>query len=274
MEAYKNLLLEFLRTPLDDGGEILRRFAALPGAVVGEGKGPLQRYVFVPGSRKDGVVLVAHVDTVWDRNYDKAFSGERDVKFESGVFSSTNPECGIGADDRAGCAMLWALRDCGHSLLVTDGEEHGKRGANYLKKSNPRLFRHLNRHCYMIELDWTGTRSCLFNQVDNTKKFKGDIQAALNLADGGPKGGTDLQVLCRNVCGVNVGVGWHGCHRNGETLVLAEWENTLAELSAFLAKPQRRYRSKFWPPHARKAKMLAGRPLRVAKRLTQYKSKG
>ncbi len=269
---YKNLLLDFLRTPLDDGGEILRRFAALPGAVVGEGEKPLQRYVFVPGSRKDGVVLVAHVDTVWDKNYDKAFSGERDVKFEDGVFSSTNPECGIGADDRAGCAMLWALRNCGHSLLVVDGEEHGKHGARYLRKSNPKLFRQLNRHCYMIELDWAGTRSCLFNQVDNTKKFKADMQAALHLADGGPKGGTDLQVLCRHVCGVNVGVGYHGWHKSGETLVLAEWENTLVELSEWLAKPQWRYRTKVLPYYVRRVKMLAGKPFRAVKKLLGHKT--
>lgn len=271
--AYKNLLLDFLRTPLDDGEQILRRFAALPGAVMGEGENPLQRYVFVPGTRKDGVVLVAHADTVWDKHYDKAFSGEQDVKFEDGVFSSANPDCGLGADDRAGCAMLWALRDCGHSLLVVDGEEHGKRGAHYLRKCNPKLFRKLNRHSYMIELDWAGTRSCLFNQVDNTEKFKAAMQTELNLALGGSKGGTDLQVLCRNVCGVNVGVGWHGCHTAGETLVLAEWENTLEALSAFLAKPQRRYRTKAWPRRKRWVKRILGMPLRGAKKLISYKSK-
>lgn len=274
MEQSKEMLLEFLRMPLDDGEQILRRFAALPGAVVGTGEKPLQRYVYVPGTRADGVVLVSHTDTVWDKAYDRAFSGERDVKFENGVFSSTSPDCGIGADDRAGCAMLWALRDSGHSLLVVDGEEHGKHGARYLRKSNPKLFRKLNRHCYMIELDWMGTRSCLFNQVDNTEKFKADIQKSLNLTQGGSKGGTDLQVLCRNVCGVNIGVGWHGCHRREETLVLAEWENTLAELSEFLAKPQRRYRSQFWPRRLRRAKMLAGRPFRAVKKLIKYKSNG
>lgn len=273
MEGYKNLLLDFLRTPLDDGEQIFRRFAELPGAVVGEGENPLQRYVFVPGTRKDGVVLVAHADTVWDKHYDKAFSGEQDVKFEDGVFSSANPDCGIGADDRAGCAMLWALRDCGHSLLVVDGEEHGKRGAHYLRKCNPKLFCKLNRHSYMIELDWAGTRSCLFNQVDNTEKFKTAMQTELNLALGGSKGGTDLQVLCRNVCGVNVGVGWHGCHTAGETFVLAEWENTLEELSTFLAKPQRRYRTKAWPRRKRWVKRILGMPLRGAKKLISYKSK-
>ena len=268
----ETLLLEFLQTPLDDGEQILQRFATLPGAMVGAGEKPLQRYVFVPGNRKDAVVLVAHVDTVWDKEYKPGISVEQTITFENGVFFGTNPEVGIGADDRAGCAMLWALRDSGHSLLVVDGEEHGKIGAKYLRKYNPDLFRRLNRHRYMIELDWAGTRSCLFNQVDNTTRFKADMQGALHLADGGPKGGTDLQVLCRHVCGVNIGVGSHGWHKGGERLVLAEWENTLADLTAFLAKPQRRYRTKFWPYYMRKAKMLAGRPFRVAKRLIRHKT--
>ena len=82
-----------------------------------------------------------------------------------------------------------------------------------------------------------------------------------------------LQVLCRNVCGVNLGVGWHGCHRNSETLVLAEWENTLAELSAFLAKPQRRYPTKAWPRRKRWIKRMLGLPLRVLRRLIPYKPK-
>ena len=37
-QEHKELLLEFLQTPLDDGEQILQRFASLPGAVVGEGR--------------------------------------------------------------------------------------------------------------------------------------------------------------------------------------------------------------------------------------------
>ena len=40
--------------------------------------------------------------------------------YRSGVYDE-----GIGADDRAGCAILWLLKDSGHSLLVTNGEEIG-----------------------------------------------------------------------------------------------------------------------------------------------------
>jgi hypothetical protein len=50
----------------------------------------------------------------------------------NGVFQSANRIRGIGADDRAGCAILWLLKDLGHSLLITDGEEKGGIGSKWL----------------------------------------------------------------------------------------------------------------------------------------------
>lgn len=257
-------LLSFLSTPLDSGEQVLARFAALPRAVVGEGSAPLQRYVYIPGTRPDRVVLVAHVDTVWDGAYDRPFIGEHTVEFADGVFRSGHPDVGIGADCRAGCAMLWELRDCGHSILVVDGEEHGKHGAKYLKRSDRRLFRELNDHCYMIEFDWQGTDGCLFNQVDNTKRFRQYV-STMGFEDSRQKGGTDLQVLCRRVCGVNVGVGYHGWHRPQETVVLAEWENTLEKISAHLGAPQRRFRSSVLRRYARLCKRYGSAVLRRLK---------
>ncbi len=265
MKNYESTLLEFLNMPLDCGGKIFERFAVLPGAVVGVGEAPLQRYVYIPGTRRDRVVLVSHIDTIWDKSYSNAFSGEREVLFDNGKFYSSNDSCGIGADNRAGCALLWELRSCGHSILIVDGEEKGKHGARYLRKSNRKLFRELNKHCYMIEFDWAGTDSCLFNQVDNTKKFKKYITKTLGCSEGNSKGGTDLQVLCRRVCGVNLGVGYHAHHTVKEYLTLSEWTNTLAKVNVFLGKPQRRFRSKFFVLYLRFFKRCAGKAWRIIK---------
>ena len=98
------LLQRFLSIPVEDGSEVFQMFSQLPGAVAGEGEKPLERYIFVPGARKDRVVLVAHADTVWDRAYDHA--AKASLIFREGVFSGESPDCGIGADDRAGCAMV------------------------------------------------------------------------------------------------------------------------------------------------------------------------
>lgn len=226
------ILQQFLNFSLTNSQEIHDLFATLPGAIVGRGHKPLERFVYVPGVKKNNLVLVAHTDTVWDDQY--GHPNQTSAVMENGTFLSTNPDCGIGADDRAGCAMLWALRNCGHSLLIVDGEEKGKHGAHYLRKHHKKLFRQLNRHRFMLELDWQGTNSCLYNQVDNTQVFKDYIASRLGFYDSQKKGGCDLQVLCSKVCGVNLGVGYHDNHRPSETLVVAEWENTYNALAAFL----------------------------------------
>ena len=119
----KELILEFLSYPLDSGDEIFDRFAALPNAIAKKGGKPFERFVYVPGNRKDRVLLVAHIDTVWDKDYQKFGNNKphnHRVVFENGIFSSGEETCGIGADDRAGCAMLWKLKDSGHSILILD----------------------------------------------------------------------------------------------------------------------------------------------------------
>lgn len=232
MENSAALLREFLSCPLSRTDEVFAKFESLPGAVSGRGENPLERFVCIPGIRKNKLVLVAHADTVWDAAYGSRM--ETELRFEDGIFASGNPQCGIGADDRAGCAMLWALRNSGHTLLLVSGEEKGKVGAKYLKKSNPELLRMLNQHQFMLELDWRGTGVCLFNQVDNTKKFRGYIENTLDFHDEGKQGGCDLQVLCHRVCGVNIGVGYHNYHKAKEILSVAEWENTLSALQVFL----------------------------------------
>lgn len=238
-EDNKGLVEAFLALPIASADGVFSIFAELPGAVCGSGKTPMERFVYIPGTRKDRVLLVAHGDTVWDAAYGKP--AQTAPVFRDGIFYSENPACGIGADDRAGCAMLYALRNCGHSLLLLDGEERGKIGARYLRKNHKKLFRELNGHRFMIELDWEGTGGCLFNQVDNTNTFKHYIENTLGFHDDHVDGGCDLQVLCHRVCGVNVGVGYHRCHSAGESLSLTEWENTLQRLSVFLSGKQPRF---------------------------------
>lgn len=230
-EDSRQLLQEFLSYPINGTEALFARFESLPGAIVGRGNHPLARYVCIPGTKKNKVVLIAHADTVWDEAYDRP--AETSVIFEDGLFKGTNPDCGIGGDDRAGCAMLWALRNSGHTILLVNGEEKGKFGVRYLKKSNPELFRELNRHQLMIELDWRGTDVCLYTEVDFTNRFRRYIAQNLGCQQE-TGGGTDLQILSKRICGVNIGVGYHAWHRPKEYVCLSEWENTLAVLRKFL----------------------------------------
>ena len=240
-EDSSKILEEFLSYPISGTEEIFRRFEGLPGAIAGRGSDPMERYVCIPGTREDGIVLVAHADTVWDAAYGDG--GENALSFENGYYKSGNGTCGIGADDHAGCAMLWLLRDSGHTLLLVNGEEKGKRGAKFLRSSNPELFARLNRHCFMLELDSYDTGRCNFNQVDNTRRFKKYITRQLGFRDDTQSGGCDLQVLCEKICGVNIGIGYHYHHTYAEYLSLAEWENTLSCVEKVLQRSHCRFRT-------------------------------
>lgn len=240
----KEIIQKFLSVPITSADGVLAIFAQLPGAIMGKGEQPLERFVYIPGTRKDRVVLIAHADTVWDNAYGKPQTQE--LICEDGVFRGNNASCGIGADDRAGCAMVWALRNSGHSLLIVDGEEKGKHGAKYLRRAFPKLYKELNRHKYMMEFDWAGAEGCLYNQVDNTAAFKKYIEKEAGFTDSHQKGGCDLQILCQKICGVNMSVGWHNCHKNTEYLDVSQWEQTYHAMDAFLQKPQKRFPVSVW----------------------------
>ena len=254
----KEILDRFLNIPIASSQGVFEIFAQLPGVVWHKGEKPLQQFVYVPGTREDRVVLVAHGDTVWDAFYSNP--QEAVLRYENGIYSSGSEACGIGADDRAGCAMVWALRESGHSLLILDGEEKGKIGANYLKKSHKKLYREINRHRFILELDWAGAGGCLFNQVDNTQSFKDYIQTAFT--DSQKKGGSDLQILCSRICGANLSVGWQNCHTPREQLSLPQWEENLAKLTPFLEKPQPQFKIPLKWRLRRDIRSLAGRILR------------
>ncbi len=138
---YKNLLTTMLIARERD---IRRRFLALPKAerldcgAAGAG-------VYVPGWRDDRALLVAHTDTV--------FSKPIKVQWSAHVAHSKRKSVGIGADDRAGCAALWLLRQSGHSLLLCPSEESGCLGSSYIAKHYDEK---LSGHTHALQFDRRG----------------------------------------------------------------------------------------------------------------------
>ena len=233
-------LERFLDFPISASTAVFALFRSLPGAVEDHGEGK-QGYLYVPGTRKDRCLLVAHADTVFDACYVEETQTNRAV-LEDGVYRGENPAASIGADDRCGCAMLWLLRGSGHSLLLLDGEEKGAIGANYLKDSNPDLFRALNEHCFILELDRRGNSDYRTYDLPVTEEFKAFIEreTKYRLAEG--SGRTDICVLCDAICGANLSVGYYDEHRPAERVVLAEWQHTLSVVEKMLARPLKQYR--------------------------------
>jgi hypothetical protein len=221
--------------------EVLDKFQTLPGSFT-DGKGQ-ERFVYVPGTRKDRVLLVAHADTVWRGELIQLgyadgiiFSKRRMAEYER--IGKNNCVCkkhgvGIGADDRAGCFIAWNLRDLGHSILITSGEEIGCVASNFIM-INPWWHEELSKHNYAIQFDRRGYNDAVFYNV-GTNAFAEYIKKETGYK---PQEGsyTDIRVLCKKICGVNLSVGYYDEHRPEEKLIVDQMLNTLLVTRDMISK--------------------------------------
>ena len=239
MSKEQSVLEEFLNLPIKKSRSVADIFSKLSGAVsVHEGHG--RNFVYVPGTRDDRVLLVAHCDTYWDSEYGYKFASQK-VVFDSGVYKGEKEKYGIGADDRAGCAMLYLLKDSGHSLLLTDGEEHGQISVHFIQEKYPELFDELNSHCYAIQLDRRNADDYKCYGIPVTEEFREFIENSTGYKDAGTKARTDIVALCRDICGVNLSVGYYNEHHPEEYLCYGEWLNTYNIVKKLLEGKQKKY---------------------------------
>ncbi|MEI8273998.1 MAG: hypothetical protein WCG08_15395 [Paludibacter sp.] len=241
------ILKEFLEFPLWNTDGIFNKFRWLEETegrtvVFQENKNnPKERFLYIEGIRTDKVVLVAHADTVWDKCYNNRELQQK-IVCKGDYLKGTNPDCGIGADDRAGCAMLWLLRNSGHSILITDGEdkkfftmEPGMLGSKWLKKYHTDILEQLNSHRFMIQLDKRDATDFKCYSV-GTPEFKEYIHfhTSYNHVEGTQK--TDIVELCTDICGVNFSIGYSDEHTHYERINTSEWLHTLEMLKTLLNK--------------------------------------
>ncbi len=229
----------FLNMPVNSPDKIFDLFGKLPNAVVQHGEGT-KGFVYVPGTRKDRCVLVAHADTYFDSRYPDAKEKNAAI-FDGTHYKSKIPGVGIGADDRAGCAILWLLRNSGHSLLVLDGEEHGQTGANYLKNEYPDLYSEINNHAFILEVDKSGDGIYKTYDIPVTESFRKYIEEETSYTRFEGKGRTDICVLCDSICGVNISIGYHDEHKETESLCYNEWEKAYFTVKNMVEKPLKKY---------------------------------
>ena len=244
-------LMRFLSFRPDDSLPVLSLFSELDGAI-SHFDGGKHNFVYVPGKRDDRVVLIAHADTVWDEFYLRALDPYADLALAERlpdmvhapafnrrfVSQKGSREWGIGADDRAGCAMLWLLRNSGHSLLITDGEEHGQIGSRYLMEFYPAIAAELNQHRYMIQLDRRGRSDYKTYSLPVTNAFCRFIESHTGFKDAGKTARTDIVALCDRICGVNLSVGYRNEHTPQERLSYKDWLNTLTIVARLLKLEQ------------------------------------
>lgn len=218
-------LVEFLCISVSDASAVLRRFAELSGAVR-RGTG-LAQFVYVPGARRNRVVLVAHADTVWDEACSKAGPIASSVLCTDGVLRSGSTDVGIGVDDRAGCAILWLLRSLGHSLLITSGEECGLLGSKWLMRNNKDVAEELNvSHQFMVQLDRENAQEYKCYGV-GSEQFRAYVEENTGYREPDRKRSTDIVELCQKITGVNLSIGYYDPHKKSASLKIQEWQATL-----------------------------------------------
>ena len=242
----RETLEKFLSMTVKSSDDVIDAFAALPNAQK-YGDEPLKRFVYIPGTRDDKVLLVAHADTIWDKNYmPELLPIPQKISYMYGRYYNSNPRSltGIGADDRAGCAILYLLRNSGHSILIVDGEEHGQIGANYLKNEHPEIFEEINKHSFAIQFDRKNATDYKCYNIPVTNNFKNYLYRSLGYTNAGTKSKTDIVVLCQDICGANLSVGYYGEHTEHEVLNYKQWLNTYRKVSDMLKADQKTYHTK------------------------------
>lgn len=222
-----DVLEHILKKSLFNSDDVFEDFLSLENAAVfGFGK---KRFVYIPGHRSDRVVLIAHADSHWDLAYQRNPEYETGLICEKGCFRSASREIGIGADDRAGCAILWLLKDLGHSLLITDGEENRLEGSSWLMTDpeNKHIAQELNEdHQFMVQFDRMNGSDYKCYSV-GTDEFRRYIEEQTGFTEPDRKWATDIVRLCRSITGVNLSIGYRNEHTPDETLVIDEWKRTL-----------------------------------------------
>lgn len=243
----KQTLINFLEQPLNTADSIFNIFKEVHGATIYQGEKPGERFLFIEGHRPDAATLVAHADTVFKH------AGNPTLKEEGDWILSGRSEYGIGADDRAGCAMLWLLKDLGHHILICDYEEGnhedavgGCVGSKYLMRAHHDIAKIINASSFAFEFDRRlayGTRKEHYTCYDLpvSKEFRAFIENNTAFIDDDNKGCTDIMEICTEICGANICVGYANAHTAEEKISISAFENTYHLMNELLRKPLQRY---------------------------------
>lgn len=241
-EYAKGILMEFLKLPLHSTDEVFLKFrTSLDSYIYKSHKVDSRiRFLYHQGYRENKVLLVAHADTYFTEERGYKITSHNPIEYPDGTIISDDPERGLGADDRAGCAMLYMLKDTGHSILILDSEETSTMSSRWLTNNFPTISNEINSHQFMIELDLQGNSNFKTYHI-GTQDFDDYIknEFGFNKVDSNPysKGGTDIVDLAKEICGVNISVGYRDQHKANESINVGHWYETLIKLHTFLQKP-------------------------------------
>ncbi len=216
-----------------DQFEIADRFANLPRAcrlpVAAESREMIWAdMIWIPPIKDKFVVLLAHSDTIWN-------DALVDLFFHDGRLLTNSLLTGTGADCRAGCAALWALRSTGHAILLTTGEESGCVGVSQMKSQYPEIIAAMSKAIALVEFDRRGKSEVVSYSHCTEDDLRIDMANDLGFT-AGYGSFTDVVELesLTEVQGVNLAVGFYNEHTNEETLVVDDWWHTVSLVKKWL----------------------------------------
>jgi len=177
---------------------------------------------FVYAKGEIPVLLVAHVDTVWEKPPKRVYFDPKERVLWA-------PD-GLGADDRAGVWAILELLWRGYRpwVLFTDGEEKGGIGAYEVVEK----IREVEVN-FIVELDRQGAQDAVYYNCD-CAQLRGYIEKfGFKKAQGSF---SDISILCPawGVAGVNLSVGYYNNHSREEHLKLNELEMCVERVARML----------------------------------------
>jgi hypothetical protein len=183
------------------------------------GTGKTKDYSYHQGSLP--ILLVAHVDTVFDSLIEEKKLKSEDICKSSTIWCA--PAHGLGADDRAGVYIVSKIReqlDC--SLLLTDGEETGGRGALRFAEENKDDF------LAIVEFDRRGKNDAVFYGCRNIDFIKTVTTSYFQYNTGSF---SDISIIApsADIAAVNLSCGYMNEHSTGEYLILPDMLDSLEQ---------------------------------------------
>ncbi|OQY09386.1 MAG: hypothetical protein B6I30_09910 [Desulfobacteraceae bacterium 4572_187] len=79
-------------------------------------------------------------------------------------------------------------------------------------------------HQFVVQLDRRNGRDFKCYSV-GTDEFRNYVGQTTGYIEPDRSAYTDIVTICRDICGVNLSIGYHSEHCENEHLVISEWEN-------------------------------------------------
>ena len=169
------------------------------------------------------ILLVAHMDTVFDEPPKRLFYNKKEDK----IF---NPNGGLGGDDRCGVyAIMKLLEKYKPYVLFTEDEEIGCIGAEKTVDTLPKP-----KVKYIIEFDRRGSNDCVFYDCGNDE-FMDYIESFGFETDYGSC--SDISILGSewDIASVNLSSGYYNEHTEKEYIIFHELKNTIVRAEKMIS---------------------------------------